>query len=66
MSDERCPVCKGKGRVRSGQWGGFWDTCIRCGGSGKKPSEPTGPNIGVIIAIILIILAWVMYAFDLK
>lgn len=29
-----CPVCKGKGKFRSGQWGGFWDTCIRCGGKG--------------------------------
>jgi DnaJ-class molecular chaperone len=29
-----CPTCKGSGRFRSGQWGGFWDTCIRCGGKG--------------------------------
>jgi len=31
---ETCPVCKGKGQFRSGQWGGFWDTCIRCKGKG--------------------------------
>jgi len=31
---ETCPVCKGKGKFRSGQWGGFWDTCIRCKGKG--------------------------------
>ena len=29
-----CPTCKGTGKFRSGQWGGFWDTCERCGGKG--------------------------------
>jgi len=65
MTDKQCRLCGGKGKVRSGQWGGFWDTCVRCGGSGQI-TEQEGPNIGVIIAIILIILAWLMYAFDLK
>lgn len=31
---ETCPLCQGKGYVRSGQWGGFPSTCIRCHGKG--------------------------------
>lgn len=29
-----CPTCKGSGRFWTGQWGGWWDTCNRCGGKG--------------------------------
>ena len=29
-----CPVCNGTGMYRSGQWGGFTDRCMNCGGCG--------------------------------
>lgn len=31
---QTCPTCGGTGKFRSGQWGGFTDTCGRCGGRG--------------------------------
>jgi len=33
----QCPTCKGTGQFKSGQWGGFWDTCGKCHGTGRVP-----------------------------